>query len=116
MHFRCNSIQYPDTLPVASVVICFFNEHITTLLRSVHSILDRSPPELLKEVVLVDDFSNSSIHSEVLEYISQNLSETKVKLFRTERREGLIRARIFGSRKATGEVIKKKLGNRYLGI
>lgn len=59
IHCRCKSQTYSQFLPVASVVICFYNEHYTTLLRSVHSILDRTPLELLKEIILVNDFSDS---------------------------------------------------------
>lgn len=38
-----------------------------------------------------------------MEYIDKHL-DGRVKLFKTERREGLIRARMFGARKAKGDV------------
>uniref|UniRef100_A0A8C7X339 Glycosyltransferase 2-like domain-containing protein n=1 Tax=Oryzias sinensis TaxID=183150 RepID=A0A8C7X339_9TELE len=44
-------------LPSASVVICFFNEAFSALLRTVHSVLDRTPAYLLHEIILVDDQS-----------------------------------------------------------
>lgn len=49
--------MYPLALPSASVVICFFNEAFSALLRTVHSVLDRTPPYLLHEIILVDDHS-----------------------------------------------------------
>lgn len=49
--------MYPDDLPRTSVVIVFHNEAWTTLLRTVHSVMDRSPRHLLEEIVLVDDAS-----------------------------------------------------------
>lgn len=82
-------------------------------MRTIHSILDRTPKQLLHEIILIDDYSDMiTLHSDVERYISQNM-EDKVKLFKTDRREGLIRARIFGADKATGEVCVYK--NTFAG-
>lgn len=40
------------------MVIAFYNEAWSTLLRTVHSVLETSPDILLKEIVLVDDYSD----------------------------------------------------------
>ncbi|CAI4223359.1 unnamed protein product [Auanema sp. JU1783] len=101
---ECKYWDYPEELPTVSVVIVFHNEGWTPLLRTVHSVLLRSPPHLIKEVVMVDDDSNKEHLKQKLEkYIAQ--FNGKVKLFRTGERVGLINARTFGAKHSTGDVL-----------
>ena len=49
---------YDSSLSLSSVVIVFHNEGWTPLVRTVHSVVNRTPNQLLKEVVMFDDFSD----------------------------------------------------------
>uniref|UniRef100_A0A8C5WEB2 Polypeptide N-acetylgalactosaminyltransferase n=1 Tax=Leptobrachium leishanense TaxID=445787 RepID=A0A8C5WEB2_9ANUR len=102
---KCATRPYPAELPAASIVICFYNEAFSALMRTVHSVLDRTPANLLQEIVLVDDDSElDELKKELEDYVTENLPN-KVKLVRNKRREGLIRGRMVGASHATGDVL-----------
>ncbi|XP_072468122.1 polypeptide N-acetylgalactosaminyltransferase 5 [Notamacropus eugenii] len=92
-----------NNLPTTSVIMCFVDEVWSTLLRSVHSVLNRSPPHLIKEILLVDDFSTKEYLKDQLDkYMSQF---PKVRVLHLKERHGLIRARLAGAQIATGDVL-----------
>jgi len=91
------------TLPKTSVILTFHNEAWSALLRSVHSIINRSPEELLHEIILVDDASDMDhVKGELDRYLAQY---PKVKIVRSPERVGLIRARLLGAAKATAPAL-----------
>ncbi|CAO1318883.1 unnamed protein product [Diamesa serratosioi] len=104
-HPECQKRKYLKELPTVSVVIPFYNDHFSTLLRTVYSVIDRSPPELLKEVILVNDHSTKDfLYKDLERYIEKHLKD-KVKLFVLPVRSGLIWARLAGARAASGDVL-----------
>ncbi|KAH8284509.1 hypothetical protein KR018_002448 [Drosophila ironensis] len=95
--------RYLTDLPKTDVVICFHNEAWTVLLRTVHSVLDRSPEHLIGKIILVDDYSDMPHLKKQLEDYFADYS--KVKIVRGKQREGLIRARLLGAQHAKSAVI-----------
>jgi hypothetical protein len=53
----CKQQVYSQNLPVASVIMVLHNEPLSMILRTIYSILNRSPEHLIKEIVLIDDCS-----------------------------------------------------------
>nr|CDS29350.1 Ricin B lectin [Hymenolepis microstoma] len=100
---QCLDFKYTQKHEPASIILCFHNEAWSVLLRSVHSILDRSKTELVKEIILVDDASTMDHLKRPLEVYMNFLQ--KVKIIRAEERQGLIRARMLGAKAATGKVL-----------
>nr|CAD7595833.1 unnamed protein product [Timema genevievae] len=93
-----------DGLPSTSIIIVFHNEAWSTLLRTVHSVINRSPRVLLKEILLVDDNSNRAFLQEPLEQHVAQLS-VPTRVLRTGKRVGLVKARLLGAEDAQGEVL-----------
>lgn len=97
---KCFQIKYPMLLPSVSVIMVIHNEAWSVLMRAIWSVLNRSPDELLEELLLVDDYSDKPhLKQHLDDYIAKSLP-SKVRLIRTEQREGLIRARIIGAENA----------------
>ena len=108
---KANYDHLVDTLPSVSIIICFYNEAWSTLLRSVHSVIDRTPPHLIKEVLLIDDSSSyPHLGQRLDDYIQktwppENGNQGKVKLIRQPNRSGLMRSRMRGIREAAKDTV-----------
>uniref|UniRef100_A0A6E8WB05 Polypeptide N-acetylgalactosaminyltransferase n=1 Tax=Anopheles coluzzii TaxID=1518534 RepID=A0A6E8WB05_ANOCL len=94
---------FSASLPATSIVIVFYNEVWSVLVRTVHSVLDRSPSHMVKEILLVDDYSNYP-------YLKTQLEEyfepfPVVKIIRAKERLGLIRARLMGAKEASAHIV-----------
>ncbi|KAG8432344.1 hypothetical protein GDO86_016837 [Hymenochirus boettgeri] len=99
----CSTQLVHDDLPSTSIIICFVDEVWSTLIRSVMSVLNRSPEHLVKEIILVDDFSTRDYLKEKLDTFMKKFP--KVRILHLGERHGLIRARIAGANIAQGEVL-----------
>ena len=99
---RCGLLRSQD-LPTASVIFVFFNEPLSPLFRSIHSVLDRTPEPLLHEIVLVDDGSSAAWLGSPLEDYVALLPKTRI--VRMPERLGLMMARVRGAEAATGDVL-----------
>uniref|UniRef100_F6Q7S7 Polypeptide N-acetylgalactosaminyltransferase n=1 Tax=Monodelphis domestica TaxID=13616 RepID=F6Q7S7_MONDO len=106
--FRCLNKKYPLQLPTLSVVITFGDEALSVLQRAITSIINRTPSHLLKELILVDDFSSNEDLKEDLDKQIRlyNLKYSGLlTLIRHTKRKGVVSARLSGIQVATADVV-----------
>lgn len=100
----CRHVHYNiENLPTATVIIVFHNEAWSTLMRTIMSVIVRSPSQLLKQIILVDDASERKYLLKELDDAVANLD--KVQILRSKERKGLVNARLMGARAAVGDVL-----------
>lgn len=92
-------IVYPERLPDVTVIIVFHNEAWSALTRTLWSVINTSPRALLKEIILVDDFSTNDVRGYRIDDYIKKLPVPTIQ-YRTPHRAGLIRARLLGASKA----------------
>ena len=103
-----------SVMPTVSVIMTTQNEPDNWISISVESILARTPPSLLTEIIIVDDNGLPGHHGLPIN-IRQNVNESewtyisslssKVKIIQHSNREGCARSRLTGAKAATGEVL-----------
>ncbi|XP_039253881.2 polypeptide N-acetylgalactosaminyltransferase 11-like [Styela clava] len=105
-HEICHKKSYSNISVSASVIVCFHKEAFSALVRTVASVIERTPPQLLQELILVDDFSDNEEENEKLvSYLEQHYPYGKVRVIHAEARLGLIGARLMGAKEASGDVL-----------
>ncbi|XP_061164827.1 polypeptide N-acetylgalactosaminyltransferase 13-like [Saccostrea echinata] len=103
---ECKSRTYEHDLPTTSIIIPYFDEWPSVLLRSLYSIVNRTPRHLLQEVILIDDASTMPELKESLEdYIDKHFPKGLIRVLRNTERKGLIAARLQGWRVSKGQVV-----------
>lgn len=100
---QCKTKQYAENLPKVSVILSFYNEPFSMLMRTIYSILLRSPAELIQEILLVDDCSDDMNLLAQLREILPHLPA--VRIIRSKSRLGLMQARVFGAKNAIGPIL-----------
>ena len=67
---RCKDRTFKKELMSASVIIPFYNEWPSLLLRTIYSVINRSPRKWLQEIILVDDGSTMGNYFRFLSQIA----------------------------------------------
>ncbi|XP_059169600.1 polypeptide N-acetylgalactosaminyltransferase 13-like [Physella acuta] len=103
----CEDLVYrTEDLPSASVIIPFYDEWPSVLIRTIYSVINRSPRRNLQEILLVDDASTlKELKAPLDHYILREFPHGLVRIKRLQQRRGLTQARLVGSREAIGDVL-----------
>ncbi|XP_061415301.1 polypeptide N-acetylgalactosaminyltransferase 18-like [Lethenteron reissneri] len=105
----CSTKQYPSDLPDLTLVLIFYNEGLSILLRALHSAVRNTPAHLLKEVIFVDDKSDlpelqETMTNKVQEFARERTNIT-IRIIRHKKQLGLSASRVSGIRAASGSVV-----------
>ncbi|XP_022605726.1 probable polypeptide N-acetylgalactosaminyltransferase 8 [Seriola dumerili] len=106
---RCVKKTYPKDLPSVGVVLIYLNEALSIIKRALRSIIDRTPKNLLKEIIMVDDnSSNENLKGDLDAYVKSLEQENptlRITRVRHTEQRGLAYARASGWRAATADVV-----------
>ncbi|EDW70568.1 putative inactive polypeptide N-acetylgalactosaminyltransferase 12 isoform X2 [Drosophila virilis] len=110
---RCleNSYRNLSThIDPVSIVVIFRNEQLAMLLRTLHSIADRSNPELIGELLLIDDHSDAGFWQQqrsrdAFKAYVQRYIHGAARIFHLEEHVGLVRARRLAAAEAEQETL-----------
>ncbi|XP_007935382.1 probable polypeptide N-acetylgalactosaminyltransferase 8 [Orycteropus afer afer] len=105
---RCLQKTYSSQLPSLSVILIFMNEALSVIERAITSIINRTPSQVLKEIILVDDFSsNGELKTPLnkkIKFYNQKYPGL-LKIIRHNKRRGLAQSRNTGWEAATADVV-----------
>jgi len=108
----CEDQQFSNDLPTVSIVICFRNESVTILQRTVWSIFRRTSDDLLKQIILVDDDGDldaldpySQNNKALKDFLDELEKNPKVIVHKNMKTEGLIRSRTYGASYSEADVV-----------
>lgn len=103
---ECLKMKYLKNLPAVSIIIIFNNEAFSVFKRTLHSLYNRTPHKLIKEVILVNDNSTYDYLYDPLKiYVEENFKNIKFQFINLVQRSGLMKARIYGAQAATSEYL-----------
>ncbi|XP_043862048.1 putative polypeptide N-acetylgalactosaminyltransferase 12 [Drosophila santomea] len=108
---RCLELEYDedsDEMKPASIILIFRNEQLVVLLRTLHSLMERTPKHLFNELILVNDHSDTDFWKEELSLFSFDnyvhmYIHPKARILHLPEQVGLIKARILASYEAKAE-------------
>lgn len=100
--FRCINKLYPKALPQVSIIMILSNEILSVLLRTLHSLYNRTPTKLIKELIIIHDNSSLAyLHTPIDEYITKNFVKLKFKILSLQTNN----AKSFGGREASADIL-----------
>ena len=81
---ECQKLKYADELPSASIIICYYHEELNVLLRTIHSVIERTPASVLKEVLVINDQSDIDIAQNVTTHLGTQFIYNAMQMLRAK--------------------------------